>query len=165
MSLEGFRQYPCPECGKGTVYPTKFQNYKTRIKGYPYAVPEAVVGVCDACGAKTFNARETQRWEKLFCSHLKEEHIFYTPAEIAELREILGLSMEDFAKLIGATRQSVHNWEKAGRTWQPSRMADLMMKLVAESHRSGSVDVISFLLEEAEKMGLTIQVRRSLVTP
>ena len=44
-------------------------------------------------------------------------------------------------------------------------MADLMMKLVAESYRSGPVDVISFLLKEAEKMGLAIQVRRSLVTP
>jgi hypothetical protein len=66
--------------------------------------------------------------------------------------------MEDFARLTGTTRQSIHNWEKA--RLQPSRMADLMMRLVKESYVSGKVDVISFLLDEAEKMGVTIELQR-----
>ena len=50
---------PCPECGQGTIEPTRFQNYKTTIRGYPFTVPEAWIGVCDTCGVRTFNAQET----------------------------------------------------------------------------------------------------------
>ena len=28
-------QGSCPECGQGTIKPTRFQNYKTTIRGYP----------------------------------------------------------------------------------------------------------------------------------
>ena len=42
---------PCPECGKGTIEPVRFQNYKIKVKAYPFMVPEAVVGVCDTCNA------------------------------------------------------------------------------------------------------------------
>ena len=31
---------PCPECGKGTIEPVRFQNYKTKVKANPFVVPE-----------------------------------------------------------------------------------------------------------------------------
>ncbi|MDP6041391.1 MAG: type II toxin-antitoxin system MqsA family antitoxin [Candidatus Latescibacteria bacterium] len=156
MSTIRYREYPCPECGKGTILPTRIQNYKTRIKGYPFVVDEAVIGICDQCGTKTFNAKEMRRWEKKYQDSVADQ--FLSPDDIVDLREKLGLSMEDFARLTGTTRQSIHNWEKA--RLQPSRMADLMMRLVKESYVSGKVDVISFLLDEAEKMGVTIELQR-----
>lgn len=69
--------------------------------------------------------------------------------------------MEDFARLIGCTRQSIYNWEKVDRASPPSRMADLLMKLVRQSLHSEMVDVLTFLLEEAKKWGVVIEVRRS----
>jgi putative zinc finger/helix-turn-helix YgiT family protein len=153
--------YACPECGLGTVRATKVQNYKTKIKGYPFIVDEALIGICDHCRAKHFTPKETQRWEELFSAALEARRAFLSPQEIAELRHNLGLSMEDFARLIGCTRQSIYNWERTNRASPPSRTADLLMRLVRESYRSGIVDVISYLLEEAKKWAVTIEVRRS----
>ncbi len=158
MSKMRYREYPCPECGKGTVRPVRIQNYKTKIKGYPFVVNEAIVGVCDSCGSKTFNAQEVKRWEKCYQDTIADR--LMSSDDIVNLRDKLGLSMEDFARLMGTTRQSIHNWEKA--LLQPARMADLMMRLVLASYTSGKVDVISFLLDEADKMGVTIELQRSL---
>jgi len=161
MEARAFFGYACPECGQGTVQATKFQNYKTKIKGYPFTVKEAVIGVCSNCKARHFTAKETKRWEEAFYRSLEDRRIFCSPQAITRLRDRLGLSMEDFARLIGCTRQSIYNWEKRDRTSQPSRMADLLMKLVEQSYISERVDVISFLLKEAERLGTTIELQRS----
>jgi len=56
--------YICEECGRGTVKKKVFENYQTKIKGYPFVVDKAVIGVCDQCGARHFDANETKRWRK-----------------------------------------------------------------------------------------------------
>ena len=94
------------------VQTAHIHNYKTKIKGYPFVVDEAVIGVCDQCGARSFAPEETKRWDELFSRSLEARQAFLTPEEIKQLRKDLGLSMEDFARLIGSTRQSVSIWEK-----------------------------------------------------
>jgi ribonuclease HIII len=151
--------YKCEECGKGTVKKAVFHDYKTKIKGYPFVVPEAIIGVCDNCGAKHFEARETKRWEALYLKDLESKHISLSAGDIVEIRKSLGLSMEDFAYLSGCTRQSIYNWEKADRTAPQSRMADLMLKIIRQSCTNRNVDVISFLIEEASKIGIEIKLK------
>jgi putative zinc finger/helix-turn-helix YgiT family protein len=152
--------FPCPECGRGTVRSTRILNYKTKIKGYPFVVDEALIGVCDQCGSESFAPEETKRWEELFYRSLEARHAFLSPQEMMELRTSLGLSMEDFARVIGCTRQSISAWERPDRSAPPSRMADLLMKLLRESLRVGSIDVLPFLLGEAQKWGMVIELRR-----
>ena len=154
--------YACPECGKGAVQATKIQNYRTKIKGYPFVLDEAIIGICDNCGVRHFSARETKRWEELYFRSLEERNAFLKPEEIIEIRNQLDLSMEEFARLIGCTRQSIYNWEKIDRKAQPSRMADLFMKLVRESYKSDKVDVITFLLDEAHRLGISIELKRNI---
>ncbi len=158
-------EYSCPECGLGTVRTTKIQNYKTKIKGYPFIVDEAYIGVCDHCKAEHFASTETKRWEELFYRSLEQRQAFLPPQETTELRKTLGLSMEDFARLIGCTRQSIYNWEKVDRSSPPSRMADLLMKLVRQSLSSGSIDVLAFILQEAKKWGVVLEVRQTATSP
>ena len=157
-------EYKCPECGHGTVRTTRVQNYKTKIKGFPFIVNEALIGICDHCRAEHFASEETKRWEDLFYRSLEERQAFLSPKEIAGVRGDLGLSMEDFARLIGSTRQSISTWEKQDRTSPPSRTVDLLMKLVRQSLHVGPVDVVTFLLDEAKKWGIVIEVR-SPVSP
>lgn len=152
--------YPCPECGRGTVRSTRILNYRTKIKGYPFVVEEALIGVCDRCGAESFAPGETKRWEELFYCSLEACHAFPAPQEMTELRATLGLSREDFARPIGCTRQSISAWEKPDRSAAPSRMTDLLMKVLRESLRVGSIDVLPFLLSEAQKWGMVIELRR-----
>jgi putative zinc finger/helix-turn-helix YgiT family protein len=152
--------YTCPECERGTMQTTRVQNHKTRIKGYPFVVDEAVIGVCDRCGARAFAPEETRRWEVLFSRSLEAQQAFCTPKDIADLRNTLGLTMEDFARLIGSTRQSVAVWERDDRSSPPLRTADLLMKLLCHSLRTGPVDVPTFLLDEVRKWGVVIELQR-----
>lgn len=165
MKAVALFEYTCPECGLGTVLTTPVLNYKTRIKGYPFIVDEAFIGVCNQCRAESFAPEETKRWEGLFYRSLEARRAFLSPEEIRDLRTALGVSMEDFARLIGCTRQSISAWEKQDRSSPPSRMADLLMKLVRQSLQAGSVDVIGFLLEQAKKWGVVIEIRKGSVLP
>lgn len=153
--------YICEECGKGTVKEKVFENYQTKIKGYPFVVSEAVIGVCDNCGAKHFDSTETKHWEEFYQKDLESRHISLLPEEIEAVRKSLGLSMEDFAYLIGCTRQSIYNWEKKNREKPQSRMADLVIKLVRHSFEVGKMDVINFLVDEAKRLGITIGIRKT----
>lgn len=158
MNTEILFDYACPECEQGRVQARRILNYKTKIRGYPFVVDEALIGECDQCGARSFAPQETQRWEELFTNSLEARQAFLSPQEIKKLRKSLGLSMEDFARLIGTTRQSLSMWEKAERPSPPSRTADLLMKLVRQSLSPEPVDLFPFLVEEARKWGIVIQV-------
>jgi len=151
--------YICEECGKGKVKEKVFYDYQTKIKGYPFVVDKAVIGVCDQCQAKHFNANETKRWEEVYNKYLESEDILLSADEIKAIRKSLDLSMENFAFLIGCTRQSIHNWEKKGRKIPQSRMADLLIKLVRSSSEVGKMDVTNFLIEEAKKLGLNVEAK------
>ena len=64
--------------------------------------------------------------------------------------------MEQFAILMGCTRQSLYNWERADRLSPQSRMADLFMRLIRESHSQRQIDVLSFLTTEAHNAGFSL---------
>ncbi len=153
--------YKCEECGIGIVHAKTVEGYRTRILGYPFVVPHAVIGVCDHCGAHHFSSREAKRWEDAFYRAVEDGKVFLGAEEISSIRSRLGLSREEFALAIGCTRQSLHNWERVDRKRPQSRMADLMIKLVDESRRLGNVDVLRFLVEQARNLGVDIRLRRT----
>ena len=144
--------YKCQECGQGTVVEKRVPQYRTRVKGYPWTVANAHLGICNRCGAEHFDPNETLRWRTEF----EEKQSFLTPAEIRKLRKRLGLSMEQFAILIGCSRQSLYNWERGDRLSPQSRMADLFMRLVRESLSRRQIDILSFLTAEAENSGFSL---------
>lgn len=151
-------EYACPTCGRGTVRTTSVRNYKTKIKGYPFVVDEALLGICDACGEHNFAPEERKRWTQLFAATLEARHAYLTPEEIQTLRHTLRLSQEDFARFIGATRPSVAAWERGDRTVPPSRTADLLMKLVAHAVQTKEVPVLDVLLDEAKKWNVVLEL-------
>ena len=58
--------YECQECGEGTVKETKIKDYEARLSNCSFIVPEAIIGVCDICGAQHFDANETKKWREYF---------------------------------------------------------------------------------------------------
>ncbi len=148
--------YKCQECGQGTVTERVIPAYQTKIKGYPFVIRDAHVGYCAKCGSAHFSAQETDRWERQF----EQEHAqqFLSPEEIQGLHKSLDLTMEQFAFLLGCTRQSIYNWERPDRTRPQTRMADLLMKLVRESQVKGQVDVLRFLIQDASLFGIRIDL-------
>jgi DNA-binding transcriptional regulator YiaG len=153
--------YKCQECHQGTVRKTIVKDFPARFNRIPFIVPDAVVGVCDRCGAQHFNLQETLRWRRLFAESLEKEGKVLSPAEITELRQSLGLSLEDFATLIGSTRQDVSTWEQPDRSASPSRTADLMMRLVRAARDNGKIAVLDFLLNDARQAGVEIALNKN----
>ncbi len=153
--------YKCQECHQGTVRKTVIKDFPARFNRIPFTVPDAVVGVCDRCGAQHFNLQETLRWRRLFEESLEKKGKVLSPAEITELRQSLGLSIGDFATLIGSTRQDISIWEKPDRDAPPSRTADLMMRLVRAARDNGSVAVLDFLLNDAHQAGVEIALNKN----
>jgi DNA-binding transcriptional regulator YiaG len=151
--------YKCQECGQGTVREQIFHGYKTKLKGLPLTVDDARIGVCDLCGARHFDSRETMRWRTLINDKYAEAYL--QPSDIQDLIKQLSLSMEQFANLVGCTRQSLYNWQRPDRTAPQSRMADLFMRLIRESHSAGQVNVLRFLCNEASKLGFDLDVSNS----
>ena len=74
----------------------------------------------------------------------------------------MALSLEDFARLMGCTRQSVMAWEHPERSTPPSRMADLLLRVRQRAWTEGTVDVLTLLVEEAKNWGVAIELRRRL---
>jgi DNA-binding transcriptional regulator YiaG len=148
--------YKCQECGRGTVKETVIPEYRTKIKGFPFVVKNARIGVCNNCASQHFAVHETERWERMF----EEEYAkyFLTSKEIQDIRKSVGLSMEHFAFLIGCTRQSLYNWERADRKILQSRMADLFLRLVREANKKEEVNILYFLTQEAKKLGVRLQI-------
>ena len=155
--------YKCQECGRGTVRSTNFAEYSTKIQGYPLLIRNATIGICDSCGAKHFDAQETLRWKKV--ADAAQHKLVLSPLDIKELQQLVQLSMQQFAVLIGSTRQSLHAWQKQDRTIAQSRMADLMMRLLRESYHHGKIDVLEFLIEQAKLIGLEVKVRKQEESP
>jgi len=145
--------YKCDKCGKGIVRTRQFQSYETKIDGIPFTIENAVIGVCDQCGARYFNAREIKKWRESFYRHRARVGGILSSEDITKLRQEIGLTVADFARLIGCSRQAVYLWESVKREVPQSRMADLMIKLVRKSFVDTSVDVLRFLLEDAVSSG------------
>lgn len=148
--------YTCEDCHEGTVRATEVEDYETAFEAMPFTVPKGVIGVCDACGAKYFSGRERMRWKKLFHQWQEERGDLMTAAGIRALRERLGMTKTDFARLIGATRQSLYYWEKDDRDTPQSRSIDLLLKLVQEGCEQGQVDVVEFLRDCAVAAGIEL---------
>jgi DNA-binding transcriptional regulator YiaG len=150
--------YRCQECGKGVVREHVVAAYNTKIRGLPFTVKDARVGKCELCGAEHFSAEETERWTEQF--EAAHEAQYLAPSAIGDIRKRLGLTAEQFAFLIGCTRQSLYNWERPDRERPQARMADLLMKLVSRSISVERVDVIGFLADEARQFGLELKPQR-----
>jgi putative zinc finger/helix-turn-helix YgiT family protein len=150
--------FKCEECGRGTVQEARRNDFEVRFNRIPFVVPDAVVGVCDSCGAVNFDGREYKRWRRLFDEHQARTGGVLSPGEIRELRAALSMTMSDFSALIGTTRQSLHHWEKDDREVPQSRMVDLMLRLVQEAVRRGAVDVVAFLADNARQADIQIRM-------
>lgn len=141
--------FKCTECEGGTVRPQVRRDYATKVRGSNFIVPEAHVGVCDSCATEYFDPVELRRWKGLYEKRLEETGFYLKPQEVSDILRDLGLSISDFARFLGTTRPSVNTWRDPNRKTPPLRTADLLLRLVQESMKVGSVDVVEFLYHQA----------------
>jgi putative zinc finger/helix-turn-helix YgiT family protein len=155
--------YRCEKCHKGTVRATKLDRFETRFDGVPFVVENATIGVCDSCGERHFNAEEWKAWREQFWKSQESQGRILSADAIEKLRQNLGFSIAEFAKLIGCSRQSLYVWESPSRKCPQSRTVDLIVKLIREAEEKGPVNVVDFLLREtSSEAGGSISAERSV---
>ena len=146
--------YVCPECGKGKVSNEVRKDFRTKVRGNSFVVPEAQIGVCDNCHKEFFNPKEVRRWAEVYDELLKRSGKLLAADEIVRIRKKLDISGGDFGLLLGCTRQTVYNWERPDRKAPQLRMADLLVRLVDKSVSEGAIDVLLFLRNQAGALGV-----------
>jgi putative zinc finger/helix-turn-helix YgiT family protein len=155
------KRIQCPSCGEKSVEVKTVRNFKTKVRGVPFTVPAARIAVCGSCGEEIFDPAEIRRWQKLFDEALAESGGLLSASRVRAIRERLGMPISQFALLLGATRQSVYNWERDDRKSAQMKLIDLFLRLISESQDKGSVDVIAFLSVQA---GIPQPLQRGSVT-
>ena len=127
--------------------------YRTRLGGVAVVVKDARVGVCDNCGESIVSAVELRRWREVHRAQLANEGHTPTPAEVRQVREHLGLSVAQFASLLGVTRQAVHAWEKDGGPLMPLGPGALLVGLLNPVSGEVASAVFVALLSAAHDRG------------
>ena len=139
----------CPVCGKGEVAEEVIPRYDTRLGGVPVLVDNARIGRCSACGETYISAKEIERWRAIQRLQLQEAKHVPSAGEVTRIRESLGLTVSDFATLVGVSRQSVHAWERQGGGMAFGPASNLISLLRAEVE--GKLSGVCLALVEAAK--------------
>jgi YgiT-type zinc finger domain-containing protein len=133
----------CDVCGVGSVVMRDLHNYATKIRGRQITVPVAHVKQCNSCGEVYIPAKELKKWETLAQS--REGLIPLRPSDICDLRNRLGMSVNDFALFTGSTRQSIYSWENAENVIAPIRPIMVLLSLIQKGLSEGEIDIIAEL--------------------
>ncbi len=121
----------CPVCERGILKARLIREvfeYGENGDSVLVKTHDVPVEDCDVCG-ESFSGPKAAR--------IRHEAIgralrLSPPQEIRAIRERLGQSLDQFAKLIGITTERLTEWED-GTLWQ-DRTADRLMRLIALSH-------------------------------
>lgn len=145
----------CPYCDEGKVTITVVPEYATQLGGVPFTVKNARIGQCDSCERKVFGAKEVKRWENDLREELQSRGTLVRAEQIRTIRQSLGLSVIDFAFLLGVTRQTVHAWEHSNGGVQLGPTA-LLLGLLAETLAEGETRVVDYLVTAVRERGQSI---------
>ncbi len=123
----------CPNCKQGHLHSRHI------AEDIPFAVGEETITVhvervpireCDVCG-ESFSGPDTAaiRHEAI-CRHQG----LLTPCQIKELRETLGMTQAELARITGIGEATISRWER-GRLLQNKAM-DRLLRLLASNSRN-----------------------------
>jgi transcriptional regulator with XRE-family HTH domain len=94
-----------------------------------------------------------ERWRTIKEETLKSSGQIPTGADVKRVRESRGLSVTDFAVLLGVTRQTVYAWERAVDSAMKFGPPALVVLLLMEELRGTISNVYAALVSFAKKRG------------
>jgi len=89
----------CPLCEEGMLH-ERVEYEETEYNGHKGMTP-LCFSVCDACGSEVADAEQTRRNKRAMITFRKRVDGLLTGAEVRALRERLGLSQSQAAKIFG----------------------------------------------------------------
>jgi DNA-binding transcriptional regulator YiaG len=141
------KDFPCPECGKGRMEEVIVPSYRTSIKGVPCIIPNARVFRCTNCQQISAAFEEMRRWEQCCDDNASATGVVPSYDRVRAIRATTGLSVSQFATLLGVTRQTVHAWERDSHGVKSFGPASILL-LLLEAESCGRVTGVSALLRD-----------------
>jgi len=135
--------YLCEECGKGQVHERTIKDFEVTLFEKSFLVSDAKVDICEACAAKSYDAKELRRWKKLYERWEQKAANHLGPADIVRIRKSLNLTQADFAQLIGVSRQSLINWEKDSVDYTHTGSVEILLRLLDHDLTHGSNSIMT----------------------
>lgn len=121
---------PCPSCGRGVLETRSVENKEVKLGGVTLIVPNATIRVCTVCGSESYPAKELRQWQLLREQQLAGVGQACNATQIKTLRDQKGLSVAQFASLMGVTRQAAYNWENETSCGMKFGPASLLVALL-----------------------------------
>jgi HTH-type transcriptional regulator/antitoxin MqsA len=119
----------------------KRSSLRLPINGEETSVPSALHLSCPRCGEIVLRFADSRRlYEDAVASYRKKHHLL-AAAEIRALREHLGLTQADLARLLRLGANTISRWE-SGRNVQTAAM-DILLRLIRDL--PGSIDYLRSL--------------------
>ncbi len=143
MNLATLEGTPHRECGGH--YELHTENVTVRVSGMTVDVVQELFR-CANCGHERRTIDQRDELERRAIERIRLEHGLLAPRAIRRLRELLGLTVPQFAELIhGTPKGIVEGWEK-GRYLQ-NREADALIRSLADRE---------ILERRAARVGITL---------
>ena len=98
----------CYRCGKAMQ--EKVEKLPGKYAGEQFEVSTKAM-VCPACGYKTLHANQIDEFRTKLADAYRGKHRLLTSKEIREIRTLLGMTQEEFAKYLNVGVASVKRWE------------------------------------------------------
>ena len=118
----------CPVCGMPMVESRGALSYP--VNGQDVWVPDVPHLRCPVCGEVVLRRDDARRLRGLALARYREEHHLLSAEEIRTLRERLGLTQSELARLLRLGANTVSRWE-SGRNVQAAAM-DVLLRLIRD---------------------------------
>jgi putative zinc finger/helix-turn-helix YgiT family protein len=118
----------CPQCG-ATMKAVE-RRLTIRINGEPVSVAAVPHRRCPRCGEAVLSYDETGMFNRRAFEAYRRKHRLLSEREIRAIREGLGLTQANLARLLRLGSNTVSRWE-AGRNVQSASM-DMMLRLLRD---------------------------------
>ena len=118
----------CPECG--TPMREKTGKLKLPVNGEEIAVPEARHLMCPKCHEIVLRTDDARRLRQRALEIYRRKYGLLSADEIHSIRERLGLTQADLARLLRLGGNTISRWE-AGRNAQTASM-DMLLRMIRD---------------------------------
>ena len=118
----------CPECG--TPMREKTGKLKLPVNGEEIAVPEATHLMCPKCHEVVLRTDDARRLRRRALEIYRGKYGLLSADDICSIRDRLGLTQADLARLLRLGGNTISRWE-AGRNTQTASM-DMLLRMIRD---------------------------------
>lgn len=121
------------------------------VRGVPTTVDDVHQYACDACGEIELDLDDADRLSREQMKQVTKAKGILSPDEIRGIRKGLGLTQEEFQRLLGVSSPPVSRWEMG--VMLPSKTTDNLMRVIAEVP-----EAVAFLMDREPGMEFRVSI-------